>query len=193
MFMQTIRSVVVSALVILVVVAAERGAVAHDFVADQEALTGNANGTGLLFNSPCGQEFVPQQSELDVVEVYLSLDADVPSGASVAVRVRSQDIDGEIVGTSNELVMTSPASKRIRHFDFDQPVPLLRGQVYVLEIFIASGDGSPVIWGGEDVYAAGRPWILDSFRPFQDFWFREGSVDAPEDVASWGQVKSNYR
>jgi hypothetical protein len=177
---------------LVIILAAAPGAAAHDYFVDQEALPATGNGTGLLYNSPCGQEFVPQQPALQVVEFYLSLDSEVPDGATVAVRVRSQTIDGEIVGTSNELVLAPPASKRIRHFDFDERVPLTPGQVYFLEVFLVSGDGNPVIWGGADVYAAGRPWILDAFSPFEDFWFREGMVNSGE-VASWGHVKSLYR
>ena len=99
--------------------------------------------------------------------------------ADLFVNIRHTTIDGPIIGTS--LLLTLPfGTGGLTHFDFPSPVPLIPGEVYVIEVVIAGGDTSnPAIAGGYQApYSQGRAIILGEPDPFDDLWFREGPAMA---------------
>lgn len=131
--------------------------------------------------SPIGQEFTPALSFLNVVELYTSDFArGNGTGASLFVNLRLSTITGAIAGTSSVLVLPDNFSG-ISHFDFPSIVSLVPGNLYVIEVIVASGDnwGLGSSGGPSSTYPGGN-WIVQGVPgPNNDFWFREG-VSVPE-------------
>jgi len=150
----------------------------HPFSVDQEALPPIQAGWSIRFLSPIGQEFVPAASSLDAVELMVG-NGDLPGPADLFVNIRHTTIDGPIIGTS--LLLTLPfGTGGLTHFDFPSAVPLIPGEVYVIEVVFAGSDTSnPGIAGGyQPPYSQGRAIILGEPDPFDDLWFREGPAMA---------------
>ena len=181
--------------VFLSLLLAASGAIAHDYVIDQEAVTPFFGVAVSLREGPQGQSFVPQLSALDVVEVWLS-NGDLlrPYDVSVAVQIRSHP-GGAILGTSSEVIVVHPTTRGVHHFDFATPVPLVPETQYILEVFMAApSEGNVGIHGTNDVYPNGQRFATDVFDPFTDQLFREGlSSPVPVEPATWGRVKAFYR
>jgi len=122
----------------------------HPFSVDQEALPPIQAGWSIRFLSPIGQEFVPAASSLDAVELMVG-NGDLPGPADLFVNIRHTTIDGPIIGTS--LLLTLPfGTGGLTHFDFPSAVPLIPGEVYVIEVVFAGSDTSnPGIGGGTNL------------------------------------------
>lgn len=133
---------------------------------------------GLDFNAnigvfaPIGQSFTPTLSGLDAVELMM-IDSEGPPG-NVFVRIRTDTINGSIIGTSftNSL---PDGSAGILHFDFASTVALTPGNVYVIEAVLESGS-SNVHWIGSDSnpYSGGTAFLAGGVWADDDMWFREG-------------------
>ena len=92
------------------------------------------------------------------------------------------------------MTVTIPfGSEGVWHFDFPSAVPLMPGQIFVIEV-VATGQGNPGIAGGnQPPYPGGRVIVLGN--PGQDdLWFREGvAIPTPVDKPFWGRIKALYR
>ena len=166
---------------------------AHPFAVDQESLPLIRTRWSLVYLAPVGQEFTPTKTTLDAVELIIAnTDVASPFPADILVRVHRSSIDGPVVGTS--LTVTLPfGSDGVQHFDFPLAVPLIPGQLFVMEV-VPSGQGNPGIAGGSDPpYSGGR--VITLGNPGQDdLWFREGTaIPTPVDEPSWGRIKALYR
>lgn len=168
---------------------------AHPFTIDQSNDETNGFGTvpntihSLLFYSPEGQSFTPTTNSLSVVELRTKdFAANDSLGATLKVNIRQGTMSGPIIGTS--LTVTLPDSfgitdllGSITHFDFSTPVPLVPGNVYVLEVVFLSTDNwgllsngnAPPFYGGVTAYAGGQGFIQGvNPAPEFDLYFREG-------------------
>jgi hypothetical protein len=165
---------------------------AQDFVVDQEAVPPTINsGYSIADNAPIGQEFVPQSSSLNVVELLVNTTAPM----AIQVRIRAGSILGQIVGTSSDAAISAlpPPENSLAHFEFPSAVSLMPGELYVIEVFVVSGAGYAYIsgyFGGTDVYPPGRAIIAGVPEIFGEFWFREGSGSpVGAEPATWGRLK----
>ncbi|MGZ5435341.1 MAG: hypothetical protein ACXWID_05375 [Pyrinomonadaceae bacterium] len=180
---------------------------AHPFTIDQSNDEANGFGTvshtihSLLFYSPEGQSFTPTSNSLSVVELRTKDFAPNNSlGANLLVKIRQGSMTGPIIGTS--LTVTLPDGfgitdimGSITHFDFPTPVPLVPGNVYVLEVVFLSTDNwgllsngnAPPFNGGVTDYLGGQGFLQGTNpAPQFDLYFREG----PEQQTDKCAVKS---
>lgn len=142
------------------------------------------------FSRPLGQEFRPQQTGLDTVELDLT-SAVSGQSAMAYVNVRQGAIDGQVAGTSGltEIPASSvsgpePPPLQVISFRFPGVVPLAPGDTYVIELVPTNGRIGILLWGGDnlgDPYPDGRaiaggvPWdAAATGLGAADFWFREG-------------------
>jgi hypothetical protein len=154
---------------------------AKQFVVDQ-ASEGNPfgfYGIDVQTGDTIGQEFTPTASALDVVEIGLG--PHTRDSLGVKVNIRAGALDGPIVGTS--LLATTPSvplPAPSYHFDFPAPVPLVPGNLYVIQPFLVQPT-APVAFAFLDPppYAGGRPFIHTQFRDDIDMVFRTG-LTVPE-------------
>ena len=166
--------------------------IAHGFIIDQECPEGYAHGHSFRNEEPVGQEFVPQMSSLDVVELVVGNTGGVT--ATVAIRIRFHTIFGPVVATSNPLILPHPTTRSWQHLDFASPVALVPGELYVIEFVDLTGLGNAVAWGAYNSYAPGRAVFGDLFDDMSDFSFREGPMSpVPVEPTTWGSVKALYR
>ncbi len=172
----------------------------RDYIVDQSntwyPVFGTANNIDTY--APVGQEFVPSFSSLEVVE-FLTDDFNTVDGlgAELIVRVRSGSIYGEILGTSLPVLVPSEAYWYATRFVFMLSVPLVPGDLYVIELVRIGGgpwgfnsDGAP----GDDPYPFGCTILWGQPQPHMDSWFTEGIVAvSPVESVTWGAVKALYR
>lgn len=168
-------------------------AVAHTFTIDQhnDAALGKV-GYSMPPRSEIGQSFVPTLNSLDVVELEVyPLDS---SGTNSAyVRIRSGTVDGAIIGTSQVTTLLSTV-ERIAHFDFNEALELVPGNVYVIDAVTQQGEVAFFLTDGTGPYGAGTAFLDGVALQDKDLWFREGtSTVTPVQPSTWGRVKALYR
>jgi hypothetical protein len=150
---------------------------AHAFTIDQ--LNDPASPSAIFINQPpLGQEFTPTLSSLSVVELMImdSLPTD-GIGSTVTVNIRGGAIAGPVLGTST-LVLPNAyggGTFALTHFDFLAPVPLVPGNLFVMEL-VATGTGFTVAVNPANTYAGGRFISLGNVVQGSDLVFREGPV-----------------
>ena len=185
-------SVVVGCVVVVVTAFASPSA-AHDFVVDQEAAGTITSAYSVGGLGPVGQEFVPQMSSLDAVELMFSNNDFNQADAIVVVRIRAQTIAGPILGTSDPYVLPYPTALSRHHLDFASPVALVPGQLYVMEVARIVGIGNVLIHGCANTYASGRIILVGLPEGGTDLVFSEGPVPVvPTRPSTWGSVKALY-
>ena len=137
-------------------------------------------------HGPIGQEFIPTENFLDIVQLYLNDQTNGDGvGISAFIRIRQGTIDGPIVGTSNSVFFRDPGPDSfsplfLSEFTFVPALPLTPGQVYVIEV-VNTSEGDIGIFGngfGIDGYPAGNAYFEGELfkgegAPF-DLWFRTG-------------------
>ncbi len=148
---------------------------------DQENLVTLSAGWSAVHLAPIGQEFVPQRSSLDAVELTLAnTDTSWPFPADVEVNIRADSITGPLLGTSLRITLPFGTSG-VAHFDFASSVRLTAGQTHVIEIVTFPGGGNVGVSGGwTESYQAGRAIIQGQPIPASDnsdLWFREGTTN----------------
>jgi hypothetical protein len=131
--------------------------------------------------SPMGQEFTPTFSSLDVVELFTG----APTGAELYVNIRSGTITGPILGTS--LVVPGPQFGPTE-FDFLSQVPLVPGDLFVIEVVSSGMDSSISSSGGPfSTYPGGDQILQGVPQPNNDLWFVEGlAVAEPGSIVLFG-------
>ena len=136
---------------------------------------------GFLVRSPWGQEFTPTLAALDGVHLLIG-----PRDPAIVVfaNIRENTITGPIIGTSLQGTIGPPETpeNRFIQFDFADRVPLVPGDLYVIEFRILSGSGEPdfgnlaLLLNNENLYPGGRLITLGNPIPGSDLGFREGLV-----------------
>ena len=144
---------------------------ADPFIIDQRNDDFTAQGGFGFGASPLGQEFTPTFSGLNVVEILIG-PRSVNSVGGVNIRIGS--ISGAIIGTSLATVdATLPPGPAVLRFDFSSLVSLVPENIYVIELFLVSGNFLPV-FSLTDTYSRGRSIAFGNPFPGRDLWFREG-------------------
>lgn len=150
--------------------------------------------------APMGQEFTPTLHALDVVELWMD-DASCSStgspGGDVQVRIRESTISGSIIGTSYSVHFPNCYDDVLR-FDFPSFVPLVPGQVYVIEAVYVSGNtsGARVDNGPASNYPGGSLIMEGILHPDKDMWFIEGldnSIPTSRDQCKQGGWQNSVR
>lgn len=142
-------------------------------VVDQRNDGDDLGGGPFLILAPFGQEFTPTLDALDWVHILIG-----PRTEPVAVvNIRENTITGPILGTSlpGTIGPLVPGQFSFMQFDFSDRVPLVPGNLYVIEIEMLSG-GLAFVRDTENHYAGGRAISLGNPVPGTDFGFREGLV-----------------
>lgn len=145
--------------------------------------------------SPIGQEFVPNLTYLDVVQLWIQ-DMKIGSTqpADFIVNIREGTIRGRILGTSATATLAG-GFNGIVTFTFEA-VQLVPQTLYVIELVQGSGQGWGVksSGGGYSTYPRGRQILGGEPQENNDLWFREGRVGTvPVQAVTWGQVKKSYQ
>jgi hypothetical protein len=158
-------------------------AAAQSFLIDQASEGPPSTGFGISPGDAFGQEFTPTASALDVVEIGLG--PHDPNAIGLRVNIRAGALDGAILGTSQlAVVQGAPPTLAVFHFDFASPVPLVPGNLYVLQPILEPGSatvGLPFLDPGP--YAGGRAIIHGAVRSDLDLVFRTG-LTVPEPAAA---------
>lgn len=184
-------------LALLVGVAFAADVSATTFTVDQEAAPAfwpNPILGGVGTGTSVGQEFVPQQSSLDVVELWFDTDSKTCYPyASIVVVIRDQTLTGAVLGTSNPVTVGCVHAPL--HFEFPSSVTLIPGHTYVIEPIADDYNyWAMAMVGGGDVYASGRVVMYGDVYPDHDFWFREGpATPVATRPTTWGYIKALYR
>jgi hypothetical protein len=168
---------------ILLACAATRSA-AHPFQIDQGSDGSPFGGFGIdaTTGNTIGQEFTPTFNALDVVEIGLG--PRDPNSFGLKVNIRAGSLAGPIVGTSLQAVVQgAPPAPPVFHFDFASPVPLVPGNLYVIQPILVQPT-APVGFSFLDPppYAGGRAIIHGVIRDDVDMIFRTG-LTVPEPSA----------
>ena len=153
-------------------------------VYDQESSideTYPVGGGGIQFWGTVGQSFVPSLSAVEFVRLRLyDIETGNSLGANVIVNLRSDAINGTILGSSPVVSMTNGFRGSV-NFVFANPIPVTPGTTYYFETVVQSGDN----WG---ITIIGNTYPPGSFYGGQfpatgnDLWFREGII-VPEPSA----------
>lgn len=127
--------------------------------------------------TPIGQEFTPTLHAVDAVvlrfdDASCSLSDD--EGGILRVRIRKDNINGTIIGTS-DTVQFPNCFVGTRQFNFPSFIPLVPGKQYVIEPIHYSGNTATLFinnYGSS--YAGGRFILSGQLQPEKDLWFQEG-------------------
>lgn len=160
-------------------------AVADEYAWDQtnDSLPPGA-GYGILSASPIGQEFLPDSSSLELVQLQICN----PTGtAELSVSIYSDSITGTLIACSD----TTPLSENyddLVTFVFD-PVPLVPSTRYVMAVIQVAGDS--FVRCADSSYPRGRLILAGTPEESEDFWFREGVLGGfTLESFTWGSIKN---
>jgi hypothetical protein len=190
-------SCVPACLLLLMLVPAAAAAADPDYTVDQSHVPDELwTWFSIRLLGPAGQEFVPQQPAMDVVELWIShgvTGTEPPT--DVFARIREGSIGGSILGTSSPVTVLDEHDGPTR-FEFAAPVALIPGSTYVVEAVVVDvpGVGNPQLAAAPDPgYPAGTYIVSGEPHPGSDLWFRTGlRQDVPARAASWGRVKTSF-
>jgi hypothetical protein len=130
-------------------------------------------GSGSLF-----QIFTPSASSVAAVDVLLRAGGSFPQkGYSTTIKIRSNSVDGKVLGTATTLVPgpQKVGAQALVRFRFSPPLALIAGNNYVIE-WIAPKEGGVVLtWMGtpNDSYIGGSTLDCngDPTNPSRDLYF----------------------
>jgi len=129
---------------------------------------------------PTGQEFTPTLTSLDFVDLRLQdfYGYGYRTG-TLAVIIRKGTINGAVLGTSQP-VSLYPTFEGVVNFSFTNPVPLIPGDTYVLQVHVLTLGDWGVAASGISSYPYGR--FIQWGTPIEgnDMFFREGISVVPE-------------
>jgi hypothetical protein len=177
--MKTIARLARFTLFLTIAVPSVRHASASQLFVDQQNLPSISAGWSATYLGPIGQEFVPQYSALESIELMLAnTDTSSPFPADVELSIREDSILGTVIGTSDPLSLPFGTSG-VAHFEFRSTVRLTPGRTYVIEIVTFPGGGNVGVSGGwSGGYPQGRLIVAGEPIPLtdgSDLWFREGT------------------
>jgi len=190
--------IVATAIAALAVACPASDALAQFFTVDQSCVWSGGSQTygNIISLGPMGQEFVPEFTAVNRVEFQVFDFGELDGlGATVVVTIRIGSISGEVLGTSLPVYLPD-LHEGVVEFDFAEDIPLVPGELYVMEISVLEGtnfmllyDSSP---GGER-YPFGRFICWGGPSELADAWFREGITwGTPVESATWGAIKALY-
>jgi len=131
-----------------------------------------------------GQEFRPALNSLSFIDLMIWDFFGQGSGpGNLQVNVRSDTINGPIIGTSSILILQR-GFQGIAHFDFPGIVPLNPGSLYVMSPRVVDGGDWGVGASGLNAYPDGQKIRMGAFVPGDDLFFREGTVVVPEPTSA---------
>jgi hypothetical protein len=129
---------------------------------------------------PTGQEFTPTLTSLDFVELQLQdfYGYGYRTG-TLAVIIHEGTINGPVLGTSTP-VSLYPTFEGAVNFGFADPVPLVPGDTYVMQVHVLTVGDWGVAASGISSYPYGR--FIQFGAPIEnnDMFFREGITVVPE-------------
>ncbi len=152
------------------------------FQFDQESSTNQVPpgyGSQLYGLQPTGQSFTPSLSGINFVRLMFDDGADGDGhGASVYLNLRSQSLNGPILGAT-PLVNMPDGFHGAQDFFFPNTIAITPGTTYCFELVVPSAfnwltDVGPFNYPGGTAFANGFAWAA------ADYWFREGSYTIPE-------------
>ncbi len=158
------------------------------FIYDQQSSTNESPpfGGGSSIQSsipPYGQSFTPSLSAVGFIQVRISDHNPGNSlGATVFVNLRSDSIDGTIIGVSTAVVMPDGFGG-VPDFLFTTPVTVTPGTTYFFQPVVQSGDSWDIFGTGYG-YPGGSYFFNGAAQTASDLWFREGIL-APEPSTVW--------
>ena len=148
----------------------------------------------VIIYSPIGQEFVPNLTYLDVVQLWImdfTIGSTLP--ADFIVNIREGTIEGPVLGTST--TMTLPGGfDGVVTFELET-VPLVPQTLYVIELVQTSNRnwGVKSSGGPYSTYPLGRQILRGEPQENNDLWFREGcGGTVPVQAVTWGRLKNMY-
>jgi hypothetical protein len=123
-----------------------------------------------------GQSFTPALSSVGFVRLRVGDGAFNSLGATVYVNIRSDSITGQILASSDAIVMPE-AFADFPDFVFPSAVAVTPGHTYYIQPVLQSGDPSFYVRVYNSYnYAGGTALDSGTALPFIDFWFREGII-----------------
>ena len=141
------------------------------------------------FFSPIGQEFIPQFSSLNFVDLFIEDGAlNVNPDGVFQVNIRADTVAGTLLGSSTVTHVPDDTNlgggDTLTRFEFSTPVPLTPGQTHVMEILELTPDFSNYsvcgsLFGHDGIYPGGHAIIDGVPQVGDDFWFAEGIADEP--------------
>jgi len=151
------------------------------FVYDQQSADehGITDGGTTLGPQPTGQSFIPAIPSVGFIRLYLSVSG--PLGATVCVNLRTDDIAGNIL-SSTEPVFLPFGFSAFTNLFFSDPPTVNPGTTYYFQPALQSGSGVVVNLAAY-LYPDGTAFVQGVAQPSKDLWFREGIV-VPE-PRSW--------
>jgi hypothetical protein len=160
-------------------------------VFDQESSSDETppiGGSPIQFYGSVGQSFTPSLSTVGFIRVKMyDINPGNTIGATLVMNLRSNAINGPIIGTATPVVFTNGFTGSVNFF-FAFAVAVVPNLTYFFETSVQSGD----TWGirnrsdsqGDDNYPGGV--YYGGTQPFSaaDLWFREGIVVVPEPTSA---------
>lgn len=132
-------------------------------------------GLSIQFYGSVGQSFTPSLSTVGFVRVKLYDAAPFnPFGATLVMNLRSNAINGPIIGTSQLLVLANGFAGST-NFIFSSAVGVIPNSTYYFETSVVSGDQWGITAMGND-YPNGNYYGGNTSAVGGDLWFREGIV-----------------
>jgi hypothetical protein len=123
-----------------------------------------------------GQRFTPQLSGIDFVTFALSEESG--NRASIAVNVRAETMEGPILGTTAELVISpglGGGTFALVDFRFPSTVRLTPGEMYILEL-VDTPTANIFVWGNRTSDETTGGAMIGGPYSCCDFYFAEGIV-----------------
>ena len=141
--------------------------------------------------SPIGQEFTPNLSCLEVVQLYIYNESE---DSEFVVSIYSDSITGTLLGTSNP-VAVSGFYLDVLTFSFSAAITLTPQNLYVIKISQIEGTSGGVSssGGSSSTYPYGCQILSGIPQEDSDLWFREGVLEgSPLERFSWAYIKTSY-
>jgi hypothetical protein len=114
---------------------------------------------------------------------FVSLLTAEASGAPYVLEVdfRSSSVSGAVLETSDPILISppSPTTPVTTLFTFPEPVSLVPGDLYVIQVLQLSGEGL-IGSSGTNNYVSGTQILGGIPQPENDLWFQEGIISTPE-------------
>jgi len=169
---------------------------AQEIIVDQEAFTTWWGYSNIRFLGPIGQEFVPVQRSIDVVEIWIGNGLSFEDGELI-VYIHEDSISGTTIGMSATKTIAKGAYVDAVRFPLVATVPVQPGALYVWEVRWVAGSESAMVYcdNSLNIYPRGRAVILGSPANNTDHLFRVGMIDRTtrDQSVSWGELKTRYR
>lgn len=131
----------------------------------------------IQYHQPLGQEFVPSMPLISGVEVWVVSMNPQYGPAEITLSIRESALPEQIIA-SKAVNSLDPYYDNWLYFEFDAPVPVIPGKVYVIEV--RSNNGTHGLYSNNDGYAAECEIIWTYLRfEYEDLLFRTYGTETP--------------